>query len=105
MENSKEQKQTSAVTILHDIRKVHERKKHFNGIVFLILLGILIIDTITIFAMRYNNLTSWGWIGLWSLIVAMGLIMKAYIEEQRWINTIDEFYLSKTLKYREKRYR
>lgn len=88
----------SAIGILKSIRNSHYKKSEYYFFAFMILLGILLLDGITIFAARSYVLNVFGWAGVAILIVAIGFCLKDYLIEKNEANIIDSFYIEKMYK-------
>lgn len=86
----------SAVSILHSMRKLHEKKLKFIKLTSFVLNSLLLIDFlfIIIFRIQSMNLLAWGGIAL--LVLALGFTYKELLSEMEWIQTIDDFYLGTT---------
>jgi hypothetical protein len=93
----------SVISILHDMREVHEKKGKFSLTIFYALLGILIIDVVSIFAWRPTGLDTGAWTGIWFLILGMGFFMSDNLKEKNWCKSIDDFYLQKALNIENER--
>ena len=89
---------TSVISILREMRQVHEKKAKFSLTIFYTLLGVLIIDVVSIFNWRPEGLSSGAWTGIWLLIISMGFFISDNLSEKKWCKSIDDFYLQKAYK-------
>lgn len=86
------------IKFLHEERKQKEKLLNMHIFNYLIFLGILLIDAISILALKITNLQAIAWIGVFSLIVLIGIEVVQIKRYKSECENIDYFYLTNEVK-------
>jgi len=83
---------------LHNERKKNDYFVELHKTNYFIFLSILVIDLLFFIITKDYSITTVAWLGLFTLIVLLGLEIYQIISYNKYTNQIDNFYLENEIK-------